>query len=108
MWRILFTLLISLPCFAQIKINTKQLGARISPTLHGIFFEEISHAGEGGLYAELIQNSGFEESRLPQGTTLEDGFIVPSRTPHFSSGQISDWKMEWPLKSQWPAWSVTK
>lgn len=93
---------------AQIRVNTQQLGAKISPTLHGIFFEEISHAGEGGLYAELIQNRGFEESRLPQGTTLEDGFIVPKRTPHFSSGEISDWKMEWPVKSPWPAWSAGK
>jgi len=90
-----------------ININTQQQGARISPTLHGIFFEEISHAGEGGLYAELIQNRGFEESNLPQGTTLEDGFIVPGRTPHFSSHQISDWKMEWPVKSEWPSWSAT-
>ncbi|SEW36527.1 Alpha-L-arabinofuranosidase [Chitinophaga sp. YR573] len=90
-----------------ININTQQQGAGISPTLHGIFFEEISHAGEGGLYAELIQNRGFEESNLPQGTTLEDGFIVPKRTPHFSSHQISDWKMEWPVKSEWPSWSAT-
>ncbi|SFD61628.1 Alpha-L-arabinofuranosidase C-terminus [Chitinophaga sp. CF118] len=94
---------------AVIHINTQQQGARIAPTLHGIFFEEISHAGEGGLYAELIQNRGFEESQLPQGTKLEDGFIVPERTPHFSMppGQVSDWKMEWPIKSDWPAWSAT-
>ena len=50
---------------ATISINAAKLGARVEPTLHGIFFEEISHGGEGGLYAELIQNRGFEESRLP-------------------------------------------
>lgn len=32
----------------------------ISPTLFGIFFEEIGHAGEGGLYAELIQDRSFD------------------------------------------------
>lgn len=92
----------------NIEIDAAKLGATVSPMLHGIFFEEISHGGEGGLYAELIQNRGFEESRLPLGTTLADSFIVPGRTPHFMlpNNGISDWKMEWPLKSQWPAWSL--
>lgn len=96
------------PGSASITIDAGKRGNPISPTLHGIFFEEISHAGEGGLYAELIQNRGFEELRLPPGTHLENGFIVPERTPHFSmpNGGISDWKMEWPLKSEWPAWSL--
>ncbi|XP_044506764.1 alpha-L-arabinofuranosidase 1-like [Mangifera indica] len=29
-------------------------------TLFGIFFEEINHAGSGGLWAELVSNRGFE------------------------------------------------
>ncbi|WP_247679942.1 alpha-L-arabinofuranosidase C-terminal domain-containing protein [Chitinophaga polysaccharea] len=32
----------------------------ISPNLFGIFFEDISYAADGGLYAELIQNRSFE------------------------------------------------
>jgi alpha-L-arabinofuranosidase len=32
----------------------------ISPMLIGIFFEDISYAADGGLYAELIQNRDFE------------------------------------------------
>lgn len=32
----------------------------ISPELMGIFFEDISYAADGGLYAELIQNRDFE------------------------------------------------
>lgn len=93
---------------AIITVDADKPGRAVSPTLHGIFFEEISHAGEGGLYAELIQNRGFEEVRLPPGTHLEGEYIVPERTPHFSipNNQPSDWKMEWPLKSQWPAWSM--
>ena len=93
---------------AIITIDTDKPGSAISPALHGIFFEEISHAGEGGLYGELIQNRGFEELRLPPGTHLEGDYIVPERTPHFSlpGNKASDWKMEWPLKSQWPAWSM--
>jgi alpha-L-arabinofuranosidase len=34
----------------------------ISPLLMGIFFEDISRAADGGLYAELVQNRDFEYS----------------------------------------------
>jgi alpha-L-arabinofuranosidase len=34
----------------------------ISELLMGIFFEDINYAADGGLYAELIQNRGFEYS----------------------------------------------
>jgi len=33
----------------------------VPATLFGIFFEEINHAGDGGLYAELLRNRAFEE-----------------------------------------------
>lgn len=32
----------------------------ISPELSGIFFEDINHAADGGLYAEMIKNPSFE------------------------------------------------
>ncbi|MDO4171272.1 MAG: alpha-L-arabinofuranosidase C-terminal domain-containing protein [Prevotellaceae bacterium] len=35
-------------------------GKAISSELIGIFFEDISHAADGGLYAELLQNGSFE------------------------------------------------
>ena len=94
---------------ALIKIDGAKMESLVSGNLHGIFFEEISHGGEGGLYGELIQNRGFEESRLPVATTLTNGFIIPNRTPHFNlpKNVISDWKMEWPVKSEWPAWGVS-
>lgn len=108
---IITCLLLSGSSFSQqatISIDASKLGAKVEPTLHGIFFEEISHGGEGGLYAELIQNRGFEESRLPPATTLQNGFIVPNRTPHFSlpNNRASDWRMRWDIKSPWPAWSL--
>ncbi|MDF2192919.1 alpha-L-arabinofuranosidase C-terminal domain-containing protein [Paraflavitalea sp. CAU 1676] len=92
---------------ATITIDAAKPGSSIASTLHGIFFEEISHGGEGGLYGELIQNRGFEESRLPPGTELKDGWLIPARKPHFMmQPRVSDWQMEWPLTSQWPAWSL--
>ncbi|HZT40720.1 MAG TPA: alpha-L-arabinofuranosidase C-terminal domain-containing protein [Chthonomonadaceae bacterium] len=32
-----------------------------SPQLYGVFFEEINHAGDGGLYAEMVRNRDFAE-----------------------------------------------
>lgn len=40
--------------------NVKSGSKAISPDLFGIFFEDLSYAADGGLYAELIQNRSFE------------------------------------------------
>ncbi|KAM5550572.1 hypothetical protein ABKV19_027618 [Rosa sericea] len=46
---------------AELLVDASQSSGRlISPTLFGIFFEEINHAGAGGLWAELVSNRGFE------------------------------------------------
>jgi alpha-N-arabinofuranosidase len=90
-----------------ITIDATKPGARIPSSLYGIFFEEISHAGEGGLYGELIQNRGFEDANLPPACKLENGFLIPPRTPHFwNTPTVSDWKMRWNVKSEFPAWSI--
>lgn len=102
-------LLVELPAQqkAVLDIDATKPAARVASTLHGIFFEEISHGGEGGLYGELIQNRGFEESRLPPGTHLENGFLIPTRSPHFSQQpRVSDWRMRWPVTGPHPYWSL--
>jgi alpha-L-arabinofuranosidase len=35
-------------------------GTPISPLLYGLFYEDINHAADGGLYAELVRNRSFE------------------------------------------------
>lgn len=45
--------------FAQ-KNKSVASSRSISPDLFGIFFEDISYAADGGLYAELVQNRSFE------------------------------------------------
>ncbi len=47
------------PVEADITLHPDQSKA-ISDKLVGIFFEDINYAADGGLYAELIQNRGFE------------------------------------------------
>ena len=50
---------------AVLNVDASREGVSISPTLYGLFYEEINHAGEGGLYAELIQNRSFEDEAQP-------------------------------------------
>ena len=48
---------------AQVNVNidAQQRGPEISPTHYGIFYEDINHAADGGIYAELIRNRSFED-----------------------------------------------
>ncbi|WP_030666907.1 alpha-L-arabinofuranosidase C-terminal domain-containing protein [Streptomyces rimosus] len=40
-------------------IDARRPGPTVPPRLGGIFFEDINHSGEGGLYAELVNNRSF-------------------------------------------------
>jgi alpha-N-arabinofuranosidase len=40
-------------------------GAKIGPLFYGLMTEEINHAYDGGLYAELIQNRIFQDAKDP-------------------------------------------
>lgn len=42
--------------------STAKRGPVIGPLHYGIFYEEINHAGDGGIYAELIRNGSMEEN----------------------------------------------
>ena len=57
-----FALTASLAMQAQhvMDVNTKKLGAPVSSTMYGLFFEDINYAADGGLYAELVINRSFE------------------------------------------------
>lgn len=50
---------------AALIVDVSRERADIIPTKYGVFFEGIDHVGEGGLYAELIQNRSFEDEAQP-------------------------------------------
>jgi alpha-L-arabinofuranosidase len=54
----------SLEAQVTVSANHKK---EISDKLIGIFFEDISYAADGGLYAELVQNRDFEYSKNDNG-----------------------------------------
>lgn len=89
-----------------IHTDTSALDAshEISDTLYGIFLEDINHALDGGLYAELVKNRSFEYgsiagnqnrhgwSTLDEGNVLEfsvvdgngDGSYLHENNPHYA------------------------
>jgi alpha-L-arabinofuranosidase len=44
----------------KLTVDAKAQGTKVSPSLYGVFYEDINHAADGGLYAELVQNRSFE------------------------------------------------
>ncbi|MGB3801937.1 MAG: alpha-L-arabinofuranosidase, partial [Lewinella sp.] len=51
-------------------VDASESVAPVQPTMYGIFFEDINFAADGGLYAEMIKNRGFEFT-LPKTGWLE-------------------------------------
>ena len=45
---------------AVISVDAAHPGAAISPSMFGIFFEDINFGADGGLYPELVKNRSFE------------------------------------------------
>ena len=68
---------------------------KISTDLWGVFFEDISYSGDGGLNSELVQNGAFEYNRAdkPSGATTPLGArsCPPARSPHSVWGRPRRW-----------------
>jgi alpha-L-arabinofuranosidase len=45
---------------AHVMVGVDRPGAPINPAMWGVFFEDINFGADGGLYAELVKNRGFE------------------------------------------------
>ena len=71
---------------ATLKVNMNDV-KDISPDLMGIFFEDISYAADGGLYAELIQNRDFEY-------TADDHRGWDAKTAWKLEGEGTTWTIE--------------
>jgi alpha-L-arabinofuranosidase len=51
---------------AQISVAVDHPGHAISPTLWGVFFEDINLSADGGIYPELVRNRSFEDADKPE------------------------------------------
>ncbi len=91
-----------------IRIDLDQKGVVVSPDLYGIFFEEINHAGDGGLYAELVQNRGFEEHVLPSSMTYKKGKAYAIDAQNYEHRNNRKWNIPWNLEEKkMTGWKVS-
>ena len=51
---------------AKITVDVAHPAHPISPTLWGIFFEDINMSTDGGIYPELVRNRSFEDADTPE------------------------------------------
>lgn len=81
---------------SRVEIDLRKRGAEIPASLYGIFFEEITGSGDGGLYAEMIRNRGFEEGVLPSGCTLDgEGYAAAPHAHCYSNDSINGFRVRW-------------
>ena len=80
-----------------INVDATAPRTQISSNLFGIFFEEINHSGEGGLYAELVLNRDFEINTLPAGASWA-GNLLRTRNGwqerKWFGNELWGWKLE--------------
>ena len=105
--------LLTLPMQAQqnakIYVDMGTRGHDVSKSMYGIFFEEINHAGDGGLYAEMLQNRGFEEHVYPSGMTYNASLARVEKTAqnYYGLDQVTTW-VGWNINDRkWTGWQVT-
>ena len=81
---------------SRLSIRTHEKRFPVAPDLYGLFFEDISHAGDGGLYPEMLRNRSFEDSLMPEGCVSHDGgktFVSPTGwIDEFNNGEgMNQW-----------------
>ena len=85
----------------RLTIDAGAPGHAVSPTLHGVFFEDINYGADGGLYAELVQNRSFEHADhlFAWGTvnrggdgevTIETAAPLSAGNPHYARLTVRD------------------
>ena len=87
-------------------LTVKDEEKAISDKLIGIFFEDISYAADGGLYAELVQNRDFEYSSKDRRewsatTAWHSARPIEIATEHPLSPNNPHYALLWPQDTLW-------
>ena len=78
----------------SITIHADQPGPAVPSSLWGIFYEEINHAGDGGIYAEMVMNRAMEELQPAAGARIVGAeMVTPSgfRHPLWYTSELPGW-----------------
>lgn len=86
-----------LPETSSIVIDLDRPISPVNKDLYGVTLEEINHAVEGGIYAELIRNRSFEEGVVPAGcfyNALQNCIVTPAgwKIPFVRPNAIPGWR----------------
>lgn len=90
----------------EIIIDLQGKGTEISPSMYGVFFEEINHAGDGGLYAELVKNRSFEELEVPEGYHVEGERLYPRQVVNHLTGEVNSQAVYRWTTEKIPGWTL--
>jgi alpha-N-arabinofuranosidase len=90
---VLFIPSLALALEYHLVIDASKKGPEIPRTLYGIFFEDINHAADWGVYAELVRNRSFEHRNPSEGWVfsgdegvrfgIEDDTPLAPQNPHY-------------------------
>lgn len=90
---VIFTLSISLigcaPSELNIDISSSNVGVDINQDMYGIFLEDISYAGDGGLVSNLVSNASFEYINM-----YEDNRVYTTEDNNFVNWEANDLECE--------------
>lgn len=78
---------------AQVTINLDagRRGPKIGARHNGLFFEEINHAGDGGLYAEMIRNRSFQDNWWNPDFWWPVGDVTQAECADFPLNENNTW-----------------
>ncbi len=94
----------------KLVVHLDKPGAKIEPTMWGIFFEDINFGADGGLYAEMVKNRSFEfndplmgwDDKLVDGA--EGSILIVNRTsstnPRFAGVSLKNRKGSYVLTNE--------
>ena len=88
---VLFISACSMNAQVVINVDATQKGPKISPTHYGIFYEDINHAADGGLYAELIRNRSFEDDLMGGGRNMRRRGGQNNQNEGQTEPRVSNW-----------------
>ncbi len=86
----------------NLKLNRDRVIGIPNPRMWGVFYEEINHAGDGGLYAELLRNRSFADACLPEGTVYANCSVY-TKKGHKEPFSLEDDLPGWTLRCSYGA-----
>ncbi len=86
----------------KLNISDKK-GVDIQPDMYGLFFEDINYAGDGGLYAEMVENRSFEQITSKGTGGTDNTYKNPGYAWSAVSGEMN-YKTDTPLNDNNPTY----